>query len=213
MAPHKTLKPGDGHTLPRFRWWQLFTRSLLHLHLSGEDGELQTWSVDVRHGGDEDGEAYVRLYRNGINRAQSSLPASFPVPGGTIEVEVSGFGLKRCHYVRHDGSEQQLVPDPASAEGRRARLQQTNPALSRGVGAASVIVLLFALVLGVPQAVEQITLFPPIAENVGTFYSPFTLPATANIGLVLATLAASTERALRLRYNRVLDGGFFDGGD
>lgn len=207
------VKAGDGHTLPRYRWWQLFSRSLFHLHLVGEGGAPQIWSIDVRHGGDSDGEVRARLYLDGVNRARSKLPAAFPVPGGTIEVVASGFGLRRCHYVTRDGSERQLVPDPASAEGRRARLERTNPGLSRAVGAASVTVLVVALVLAVPQVVEQVTQLPPIAERIGTFSSPFNLPAWANIALLLATLAASTERALRLRYNRILDGGFFDDGD
>lgn len=213
MARNATVKPGDGHTLPRYRWWQLFSRSLFHLHLASGDGSSETWSVDVRHGGDSDGEVRARLYRDGVNQAESKLPASFAVPGGTIEVVVSGYGLRRCHYVAHDGSQRQLVPDPASAEGRRARLQRTYPALSRAIGAASLIVLVVALALGVPQIIEQITQIPPIAESIGTFTSPIHLPAWANISLLAATLAASTERALRLRYNRVLDGGFFDGDD
>ncbi len=207
------VKPGDGHALPRYRWWQLFSRSLFHLYLPGERGAPETWSVDVRHGGDSDGEVRAQLYRDGVNQARSKLPAAFVVPGGTIEVAVSGFGLKRCHYVMHDGSERQLVPDPASAEGRRAHLKRTNPALSRAVGIASVIVLVVALVLGVPQLIQQITQLPLIAESVGTFTSPFHLPAWANISLLVATLVASTERALRLRYNGILDGGLFDGGD
>lgn len=74
-------------------------------------------------------------------------------------------------------------------------------------------VLLIALVLGVPQIVEDITRIPPVADAVGTFVSPFHLPAWTNISLVVAGLAASTERALRMRYNWILDGGLFDGDD
>jgi hypothetical protein len=213
MARNEVVKAGDGRMLPRYRWWQLFSRSLFHLRLADEGGGPEIWSIDVRHGGDSDGEVRARLYRNGVNQARSKLPAAFPVPGGTIEVAVSGFGLRRCHYVTHDGSERQLMPDPASAEGRRARLERTNPGLSRAVGAASATILAVALVLGVPQIIEQITQLPPIAERIGTFTSPVHLPAWANTSLLLATLVASTERALRLRYNRILDGGFFDDGD
>lgn len=207
------VKAGDGHTLPRYRWWQLFSRSLFHLHLAGEGSAPQTWSIDVRHGGDADGEVRARLYLDGVNQARSKLPAAFAVPGGTIEVVGSAFGLKRCHYVTYDGTERQLMPDPASAEGRRARLERTNPRLSRAIGTASVTVLAVALVLAVPQGIEQLTQLPPIAERIGTFPSPVHLPAWANTALLLATLVASTERALRLRYNRILDGGLFDGGD
>lgn len=207
------VKAGDGHTLPRYRWWQLFSRSLFHLHLAGEGSAPQTWSIDVRHGGDADGEVRARLYLDGVNQARSKLPAAFAVPGGTIEVVGSAFGLRRCHYVTYDGTERQLMPDPASAEGRRARLERTNPRLSRAIGTASVTVLAVALVLAVPQGIEQLTQLPPIAERMGTFPSPVHLPAWANTALLLATLVASTERALRLRYNRILDGGLFDGGD
>lgn len=203
--------PGDGHTLQRYRWWQPFSRALFHLRLTGEDGQRQTWSVDVRLWGDSEGEVLAQLYRDGKHQARSTLPAVFPVPGGAIEVAASDYGLKRCHYVTHDGAERQLVPDAASAEGRRASLEREHPALSRAIGLVSVVILIVALVLGVPQIVEEISQFPPIADNVGAFTSPFRLPAWFNVTLVIATLSASTERALRLRYHWLLDGGLFDG--
>lgn len=202
---------GDGHVVPPFRWWQLLSRSLFHLQLTGQGGAIETWSVDVRHGGDSDGNVHAQLYRDGLHHARSTLPAAFVVPGGTIEVVTSGFGLERCHYVPHDGSERQLVPDPASAEGRRARLERTHPALSRVIGLASASVLVVALVLGVPQIIEQVTQIPPVAQSVGSFVSPFHLPTVANLSLLAATLVASTERALRLRYDWLLDGGLFSG--
>jgi len=207
----RRAKPGDGHAVQPYRWWQPFSRALFHLRLPGEGAAPETWTVDVRLWGDSNGEVVALLYRDGRNQARSKLPAAFPVPGGTIEVVASSYGLKRCHFVADDGTERQLMPDPASAEGRRARLQRTRPGLSRAIGVASVTVLLIALVIGVPQIIEQITLIPPVAENIGTFTSPIHLPAWANISLLVATLVASTERALRLRYNWLLDGGLFDG--
>jgi hypothetical protein len=206
MKSQQAVKPGDGHLLPGYHWWQAFSRSLFHLHIVGQDGGPETWSIDIRPGGDADGEVRARLYRNGVNKAVSLVPAAFAVPGGTIEVEVSGFGLKRCHYVRHDGSEQQLLPDPVSAEGRRARLEVSSPALSHALGFISVSILAVAAILGVPQIVEQIMLLPPVAERFGTLSSPFHLPAAANAALFVTSVAASTERALRLRYNWLLDG-------
>lgn len=167
--------------------------------------------MDVRLAGDENGVVRARLYRDGMNQATSKLPAAFPVPGGLIEVAASGYGLKRAHFVGDDGIERQLSPDPASAEGRRARLQTKAPRLSRAIGGASIIVLIVALVLGIPQLAEQITQIPPIADAIGTFESPIHLPPWTNVTLVVAALLASTERALRLRYNRLLDGGLFDG--
>lgn len=211
----RRLKPGDGHSLPRFRWWQPLSRTLFHLRLTAEDGRPETWSVDVRLWGDsDDGEVRARLYRDGRHHATSKLPAEFPVTGGTIEVVTSGYGLRRCHYVPDDdGPARQLAPDPASAEGRRARLDHRHPGVSRTIGFASWAVLVVALVLGVPQIVEQISQIPPVAESVGTFTSPIHLSGTVNVALVVATLLASTERALRLRYHWLLDGGLFDGDD
>ncbi|MEV0117354.1 hypothetical protein AB0H77_29650 [Streptomyces sp. NPDC050844] len=86
----------------------------------------------------------------------SKLPAVFPVPGGTVEVKMSGFGLKRCHYVTDEGREFQLDPDPDSAEGRRARLDRAHPALSRTIGLLSLCVLVAALAVLVPQLAEQL---------------------------------------------------------
>ncbi|RCS60341.1 hypothetical protein [Microbacterium sp. JB110] len=207
----RKVKPGDGHALQRYRWWQLFSRSLFHLRLRGIGGAPETWTIDVRLGGDSDGEVWAKLYRDGVNQARSKLPAAFDVPGGTIEVHASSFGLKRCHYVTYDGAERQLAPDPASAEGLRARLDRDRPVLSRSIGTVSVVLLVVALVLGVPQLVEQVTHIPPVADAIGTFVSPIQLPAWMNISLLVVTLLASTERALRLRYNWILDGGIFDG--
>lgn len=209
----RRLKPGDGHPLQRFRWWQPLSRALFHLSLTGADGVPETWSVDVRLWGDSNGEVIAQLYRNGVHQASSKLPAEFPVTGGTVQVVASGYGLKRCHYLPESGQERQLTPDAASAEGRRARLERERPALSRVIGFVSVTVLVVALVLGLPQLVEQVSTIPPVAENLGTFASPFQLPGWFNISLVVATLVASTERALRLRYHWLLDGGIFDGGD
>ncbi|MFI0775449.1 hypothetical protein [Streptomyces sp. NPDC021212] len=75
----------------------------------------------------------------------------------TVEVRASGFGLKRCHYVTAEGSEFQLIPDPASAEGRRGRFDRSHPALSRWFGFLSVIVLVIGVVLLILQLAEQVT--------------------------------------------------------
>lgn len=64
---------------------------------------------------------------------------------------------------------------------------------------------------GGPQLVEQISEIPPIAERGGTYTAPVHLSAGLSVALVVATLLASTERALRLRHHWLLDGGLFDG--
>jgi hypothetical protein len=79
------------------------------------------------------------------------------------------------------------------------------------MGAASVVLLLLALELGLPQIIEQLTSIPLVAASVGTLISPVHMPGWVNVLLVVAAIIASTERALRLRYSRILDGGIFDG--
>ncbi|GAB2997999.1 hypothetical protein GCM10023080_074950 [Streptomyces pseudoechinosporeus] len=202
------VKPGDGRPLKRFRWWQMLTRALFHLRLMNDDGRQTVYAVDVRHQNQSEGYVKAHLYLDGRHHAESKVPAVFPVQGGTVEVRTSGFGLKRCHYVTAEGAEHQLVPDPASAEGRRARLDRSHPALSRCIGFLSVIVLVIGLVLLILQLAEQVTRAPEgVAQYVGTFTSPIDLPAWGNTVVGLVTVAASTERALRLRYSRLLDGG------
>ncbi|WP_405541721.1 hypothetical protein OG478_05465 [Streptomyces phaeochromogenes] len=201
------VKPGDGRPLKRFRWWQMLTRALFHLRLMNDDGRPTVYAVDVKHQNASEGYVTAHLYLDGRHHAKSKVPAVFPVQGGTVEVRTSGFGLKRCHYVTAEGAEHQLTPDPASAEGRRARFDRSHPALSRSVGLLSVIVLVIGLVLLLLQLAEQVTRAPEgVAQYVGTFTSPIDLSAWGNTVLAIATVAASTERALRLRYSRLLDG-------
>ncbi|GAA1243769.1 hypothetical protein GCM10009676_31800 [Prauserella halophila] len=200
------VEPGDGRELKRFRWWQWTRRALFHVRLS-DDGRQPVYSVDVKHGKyDSNGRRSADLYLDGRHHAVSSIPARFPVPGGTIEVAASGFGLKRCHYVTAEGAERRLAPDPASAEGRRLRFEREHPTLSHWMGAGSVSVLLVALLVLLTQIVGSITRVPEIAEHLGTFSPPVELPVWANITVTAAAALASTERALRLRYSRLLDG-------
>ncbi|WP_033318669.1 hypothetical protein [Streptomyces yerevanensis] len=202
------VKPGDGRPLKRFRWWQMLTPALFHLRLTHDDGRQTVYAVDVKHQNQSEGYVKAHLYLDGRHHAESKVPAVFPVQGGTIEVRTSAFGLKRCHYVTVEGAEHQLVPDPASAEGRRARLDRAHPALSRWIGFLSSIVLVTGLVLLILQLAEQVTRAPEgVAQYVGHFTSPIDLSAWGNIVVTLVTVAASTERALRLRYNWLLDGG------
>lgn len=204
----RRTKPGDGHPLKRFRWWQMFTgRALLHLDLGGPDGRPVRYSVDVRHQGDREGRVIAHLYREGRHHASSRVPAVLPVPGGAIEVATSAVGLKRCHYVDTVGNQHQLVPDPRSAEGRRARLERGHPVLSRAIGVVSVVMLVIGLGLNLLQLLEPISRIPPIAENIGIFVSPIHLPLWLNVALALGAALGSAERALRLRYHWLLDAG------
>jgi len=200
----RRVKPGDGRPLQPFRWWQMLSRSLFYLPLTLDDGTRSVYAVDVSHtqrAMSEDGKGKAGLYLDGRQQAESSLPATFSVPGGVIEVAATAFGLKRCHYVTDQGLEHQLVPDEHSAEGRRARLDRERPALSRQVGLASLVLLVVSGLLGLPQIVEVAFAIPPVAEQFGTFTSPVDLPVWFNIALGLGAVTASTERALRLRYS------------
>ena len=196
----KRVKPGDGNPLPPFRWWQLFSRSVFTLTLQTTAVGTDTYAVDVRLWGDrDDGEVRARLYRDGRQVAVSKVPARLPVPGGVIEVQVGGFGMRRCHFVADDGTERQLTPDPRTAEGRRARLDRDHPDASRVIAVVSTILVLVGVALTLLQLAEPISQIPPIADTVGTVTSPLHLPLWANITLVVATALGSTERALRLR--------------
>lgn len=203
----KRVTAGDGRALKRFRWWQSLSRALFYLRLKADDGRQSVYAVDVRHGRqDSNGHVHADLYLDGRHHAKSRLPAVFPVPGGAVEVRASGFGLKRCHFVTDDGAEHQLVPDRDSAEGRRAHFDRKHPALSRWTGTVSAVVLVVALLVLLAQLGEQLTRPEEIARYVGSFTSPVSLSGWANTALGVVTAVASTERALRLRYSRLLDG-------
>lgn len=194
------VRPGAGEPLPRFRWWHLPSRSLRTLTLRAPGGAAATYAVDVRRGGDaSDGAVRARLYLDGALLAYSTLPARFVVPGGHVEVAVGTFGLRRCHYVPAGGGEVPLVPDPASAEGRRSRLHHERPRLSRLVGLASTLFVLAGLCVAVPQVIEALSQAPLIADSIGTFTSPVRLPPMGNALVGIAAVIGSTERALRMR--------------
>lgn len=197
---HRRVRAGSGEPLRRYRWWQMFSRSLRSITLASEDGRTSVYTVEVRHGGDAtDGEVRARLYVDGALQSYAKMPTRFAVPGGHIEVAITGFGLKRCHYMRAGGVEQQLSPDPRSAEGRRARLHQRHPGASRVIGLLSIALVVVGLCVEVPQIIEALSQIPPIADSIGTFTSPIQLPLHINLIIALAAVAGSTERALRMR--------------
>jgi hypothetical protein len=192
----RRIKSGDGRPLKPFRWWQLLTRSLFHLPLP------PGYAVDLPFRADSgSGKARAHLYVDGRHHAESKLPAAFGVEGGTIEVAISAFGIKRCHYVTADGAERQLIPDPRSAEGRRARLDRGHPALSRSIGYLSVLMLLIGVGLNLLQLAEPVSRIPAIADSAGHFTSPVHLPIWLNFALAVGAALGSTERSLRLRYS------------
>lgn len=196
----RRVRAGRGEPLPPFRWWQVFGRSLMRLTVEGARGAASTYAVDVRKAGDgHDGRVRARLYRDGRLESLSTLPARFSVPGGHIEVAVGGFGLRRCHYVRIDGGESPLTPDPASAEGLRGLLRRQHPRLSAAIGALSLVFVVAGLCVTVPQLVETISRVPAIAESIGVFDSPVDLPIGVNVVIGAAAVLGSVERALRMQ--------------
>lgn len=201
------VKPGDGSALQEYRRWHLFSRSLFFLRLPSRPGSSHVFEVDVRYLADSTTKkGPATLYRDGLQVARAnSLPVTFPVPGGVIEVAMSSYGLKRMHYVRDDGSEHTLRPHPRSHEGLRSRFGQRFPRTSAVIGAAAVVVLLAGLTVTIPQSIETFTRIPLVAERVGAFTSPISLPEWANITLLVAAGLAGIERALTLRSHWLID--------
>ena len=205
------VKIGNGRPLKSFRWWQTLSRALFYLPLKSDDDRQVIFAVDVSYWQQflgDDGKGKAHLYLDGKHHAESKLPAAFPVPGGTIEVASTIFGLKRCHYVTDEGVVRQLIPDENSAEGHRAHLDRAHPSLSRWIGFISLIMLIVPMFLAIPQIIGAITQVPLIAQQIGSFNSPIALPVWLNIGLGLCAAAGSVERATRLKWNRFLDGSF-----
>ncbi|MCO1660580.1 hypothetical protein [Pseudonocardia humida] len=199
------VKPGDGSALPRYRLWQLFSRSLFALELAAPSGR-HLFAVDVRHGRDSSSSKRpAALYRDGRQVHVANLPVTFPVPGGVIEVATSLYGVKRMHYVGDDGREQVLSPHPRSAEGLRARFDRRFPRTSAVIGAVGLVVLLVGLAVTLSVAVEQITRIEVVAAHLGTFTSPVQLPGWAQFALPAAGALAAVDRALRLKSTWMAD--------
>lgn len=181
---------------------------------SGGPGRAEHYAVDVRYLASEleggkipEGAKHppVALYRNGVQVLMANPPVAFAVPGGAIEVATSTYGLTRMHHVPDGGTPRTLRPHPRALEGLRARFGRRFPRASALIGAVAIIVLLVGLVLMLPQLAELITQIDVVAERVGTFTSPISLPVWANTTLLIAGVLAATERALTLRNHWLID--------
>ena len=198
------VKPGDGSRLPKYRIWQLFSRSLFGIKLADRSTGWHIFEVDVRHMADSSSKrSPAALYRDGVQIHRANVPVAFPVPGGVIEVAISQFGMKRMHYIRDDGTEQLLRPHPRSQEGLRARFDRRFPRTSACIGAVALVVLLIGFAVSLSVAAEAITRVPPVAEHVGTFTMPIDLPPWAKAALSAAGVVAAIERTLMLRNHRL----------
>lgn len=214
----KKVKSGDGSALKPYRGWHVVYRSLFGIQLPLPTAAAGDPTGD-RHPGDAeparhryqvdidffDWDWRVYLYRDGLQHAYSSTPAVFGVPGGVIEVRTSLWGVSRIHYVAEDESETVLRPEPRTAEWHRARFDRRFPTASRLIGWAAIAILLIALAVVIPQGIEQLTQIPWVAENLGTFTSPVSLPAWANTVLAVGGVLAAIERALSLRSHWLID--------
>jgi hypothetical protein len=208
------VRSGDGSALRDYRSWQVFSRSLFFLEPAPSAGRGHAYAVDVRYLADAKtrkqhddaiGKAPAALYRDGVQVHRSNLPTAFPVPGGVIEVATSAFGLKRMHFVSAGGGEHALRPHRRSQEGLRARFGHRHPRASAVVGAVSLAVLLIVLAVSLLHGVEALTRIPVVTEHVGSFTSPVRLPTWATIAMTVAGALSAAERALRLRYHRLID--------
>jgi hypothetical protein len=200
------VKPGDGSPLQRYRPWQLFARSLFGIDLEDRTG-THLYEVDVRHTADSTTRrSPASLYRDGVQIHRANLPVTFPVPGGVIEVATNQYGLKRMHYLRDDGTEHVLRPDPRSQEGLRARFGDRFPRTSAVLGAVAVVVLLAVLAVGLLHGAETLTRVEIVAQHVGTFTSPIHLTGWMTVALPVAGLVAGLERAMTLRHHWLIRG-------
>ena len=209
FGSNKKIRPGDGHALKPFRMWQGVTRSLFYAPLETPAGEPKTYAVNVNY---FDWDDKADLYLNGVHHAQADLPARFPVEGGTIEVAATTYGLKRMHFVDRTGKAWVLKPDPASAEGLRARLAQRAPGVSRLIGVLAVVILLTLLPFGLLELAEIITHTEWAQQYIDPFTSPIQLPDWASTPALVLSVLAALERALTLRNHWLidLDTGWFD---
>jgi catechol 2,3-dioxygenase-like lactoylglutathione lyase family enzyme len=203
-AAEKRITPGDGRSLTPFRWWQQITRAVFYLPLDVETGQRVVYAIDFRHWHQlfsYDGKGKAALYADGVQLAESRLPAAFPIPGGAIEVEPAAFGLRRCHWVTDEGREYQLIPDERSAEARRARMKLQHPRVSRLIGAGSLVFIVVPLALLIIQLTEVLLSLPPVTATLGAFSPLLHLPLWLNLILGFVVAFAATERALRFRHN------------
>lgn len=196
------VKPGDGRALKPYRWWHSLWRTLFVADLQDEDDHRHEYAVDINYLSFAWDAA---LYRDGRREATSELPAVFPVPGGVVEVATTFYGLKRMHLVTDDGREQQLRPHRLSSEGMRMRFGRRFPRASTAISWTAVAVLLTSLAVLFLPTVASISRIDVVAEHLGTYTAPYTLPGWLSTTLTISGLVAALERALTLRNHWLID--------
>jgi hypothetical protein len=142
----------------------------------------------------------VHLYRDGARIETQKSPASFDVGGGIgIEAAMGLLGMKDLK-VTGDGGWARFRPAAGTAEAWRAHFDREHPTASRVVGTISLVVLVVALLLEIPQLIGV------GARALGVDLElPLELPPVAAAALGFLALAALLERALRFKHNRWID--------
>lgn len=196
------MVPMPRSRLREFRPHHVLHRALYTVDRPGADGSTVTWTVEI-DAGQEDGHAV--LYADGVEVATAEPPGEFPVPGGTIEVATSMYGMQRVHLVLEDGTEERLRPVEGTLEDLRGRLARRHPRVSRAVARTAVVVLAVNLVLAVPAGLELLTGLDGVAERFGTFTNPIDLPTWLDRTTLVAGVLAAVERALTWKRHKVLD--------
>lgn len=191
-------KPGDGSELKPVTGLQWLWRGQFGTEVDGHE-----YAVDVDY---FDLSERARLYRDGVQVAVGGNPARFELDEErAIETRMSLYGMSRAHLVGPEG-ERQLTPAPGTGEAWRADLDRNRPGVSRALGIVSLLILVLALVIEIPQLVEvwsrsewwaALTDWRPEA--------PITLSPGANTALTIAGVVAGLERALRLQHHWMID--------
>jgi hypothetical protein len=185
-------KPGDGTALRPMRHVQLLWKTQLGIDHAGS-----RWVVESNHG---DGEERIDLYRDGVQVATATSPARFAVPDGRIEARITMGQVRRARLVTPAGRVR-MDPEPGTAEHARARFAQRFPVASGVVAAVSLVVVLAAAILELPQLVQTVTHVEVVERWIGwSFDAPVMLPAWANVAMLVAAAVASAERGLRFRH-------------
>lgn len=198
----KKVKPGDGHLLKKYQFWHIITHSLFHITITNKDNEKTHYALKARYFVNDPS---VDLYHNQKHVAYSKLPATLPVKDGIIEVKNGKAGINSINYIPEKQATFSVYPDKRSIRGWRMWVHKRFPLFSAIIAKIAMVILLMSLVLSLPQLLESLSEIPWVAENIGTFKSPFTFSFWMNVLFGFAGSFALMERALMLRSHWLID--------
>lgn len=178
-----------------FRRWHGLWRSAYEFEHAGRD-----YLVDIHYFA---WEHCVRLYEDGVRVAVGDESLEHILDDGSVvEVKLSTYGTRHAR-LRHLGVLHDFTPVAGSSEAWRDHMHEKHPVASRAVGAVSWTVLAVAAILLIPQLWQVLAEFVDALDPDAVPYVD--LPPWANTGLTVAGVMAGIERALRRRYNPLLD--------